>query len=99
MPNERIISVQYTTIVILFSFKTSLTTKLAVVDVNNANEHCKTFIKSFMTFDSEFSPIPTSGDNFVLLFVAKRDKNYNACTDSSSYVMSKRISQSCMNQL
>ena len=55
--------------------------------LDSANEHCKTFMESFVTFDSKFSTIPTEGDNFVLLFVAKCEKNTNVFSDSSSNVM------------
>ena len=67
--------------------KYASTTRLEVGDVNSANEHCRTFIESSTTFDSEFSTIPTEGDNFVLLFVAKCKKNDNVLTDSPSNVM------------
>ena len=67
--------------------KDASTTRLEVGVVNSANEHCRTFTESFVTFDSEFSPIPTEGDNFVLLFVAKCKKNNNVLTDSPSNVM------------
>ena len=60
---------------------------LAVGDVKKANEHCKKFMESRITFDSDFSPIPMVGDNFVLLFVAKCDKYENVCTKSPSNVM------------
>ena len=43
----------------------ALAAKLDVGDVNSANEHCKTFIENFVTFDSEFPPFPTESDNFV----------------------------------
>jgi hypothetical protein len=67
--------------------KDASTTKLEVGDINSANEHCKTFMESFIPFDSEFSPIPTAADNFVLLFIAKCEKNDNIFTDSPSNVM------------
>ena len=59
---------------------------LKVDNINSANEHCRAFIESFVTFDSKFSTIPTEGDNFVLLFVAKCEKNNNVFADSPSNV-------------
>ena len=67
--------------------KDAAMTELDVDYVKKANEHCKTFVESHVTFDSRFSPIPMVGDNFVLLFVAKCKKNDNVSTDSPSNVM------------
>ena len=65
----------------------ALMTNIAFGEVNSANDHCKTFMESPVTFDSEYSPFSTAGDNFILLFVAKCEMNNNVCTDSPSNVM------------
>ena len=62
-------------------------TELDVGYVKKANDHCKTFIESHVTFDSGFSPITMVGDNFVHLFVSKCKKNDSVSTDSCSNVM------------
>ena len=67
--------------------KDSSTTMLDVGVVNTAYDHCKVFINSSVTLDSEFSPFATTGDNFVLLFITKCNKNKNVFTDSPSNVM------------
>ena len=69
--------------------KDAAMTELDVDYVKRANDHCKTFIESHVTFDSGFSPIPIPmvGDNFILLFVAKCKKNDSVSTDSPSNVM------------
>jgi hypothetical protein len=61
-------------------------TMLGTPEVNTTNDHCKKFME-FLTFDGEFSPIPTADDKYVLLFVAKRNSYTNIYEGSPSNVM------------
>jgi hypothetical protein len=68
-----------------FSSEDALT-MLGSPEVNIINDNCKKFMK-FITFDSEFSPIQTADDKYVLLLVAKRNNNANIYEGTPSNVM------------
>ena len=81
--------------------KDSSTIKLDVCDVNSANEHCKKFIESFITFDSKF-PLFRKRAIISFFFLSLNVREITISLQIlplMSCSVSKRISNGCMDHL